>query len=71
MHAADRLEGVDAQQLKKASTHSLRHCIPHPTMYVEHLGAQRSRDDIGVPDTERESRLAAMRGFWGELKLTS
>jgi site-specific recombinase XerD len=42
--AADHLEGVDAQQLRKASTHWLRHCIPHPTMYVEHRGAQRSRD---------------------------
>ena len=30
--AADGLEGVDAQQLKKASTHWLRHCIPHPTI---------------------------------------
>ncbi|VTU45074.1 phage integrase family protein [Variovorax sp. PBL-E5] len=30
--AADGLEGVDAQQLRKASTHWLRHCIPRPTI---------------------------------------
>lgn len=30
--AADSLEGADARQLKKASTHWLRHCIPHPTI---------------------------------------
>ncbi|VTU45108.1 site-specific tyrosine recombinase XerC (plasmid) [Variovorax sp. SRS16] len=31
-HAADSLEGVDAQQLRKASTHWLRHCVPRPTI---------------------------------------
>ena len=30
--AAAGLKGVDARQLKKASSHWLRHCIPHPPM---------------------------------------
>src|SRR5437899_1279584 len=47
-HAADSLPEADAQQLKKASTHWLRHCIPHPTIYAEPLGAQRSRDHLAV-----------------------
>ncbi len=42
--AAERLEGIDAQRLRAASTHWLRHCIPHPTIYREPLGAQRNRD---------------------------
>ena len=30
--AAHGLDGADAQQLRKASTHWLRHCIPQPTI---------------------------------------
>lgn len=31
-HSANKVEGEDAERLRQASTHWLRHCIPHPTM---------------------------------------
>jgi site-specific recombinase XerD len=76
-HAADSLEGVDAQQLRRASTHWLRHShgshalqgregqTPVPIQVVQNnLGHASVGTTSMYLTTERESRLAAMRGFW-------
>ncbi|WP_162572119.1 phage integrase family protein [Variovorax sp. SRS16] len=82
--AADGLEGVDAQQLRKASTHWLRHShgshalqgraaqAPVPIHVVQNnLGHASIGTTSMYLTTERESRLATMRRFWSEAKLTS
>ena len=75
--AADGLDGVDAQQLRRASTHWLRHShgshalqgregqTPVPIQVVQNnLGHASVGTTSMYLTTERDSRLAAMRGFW-------
>lgn len=75
--AADGLDGVDAQQLRRASTHWLRHShgshalqgregqTPVPIQVVQNnLGHASIGTTSMYLTTERDSRLAAMRGFW-------
>ena len=76
--AASQLEGFDAQQLRKASTHWLRHShgsdalqgregrVPVPIQVVQNnLGHASIGTTSGYLTTEREDRLRAMREFWG------
>ena len=76
--AANDLEGADAQQLRKASTHWLRHThgphalqgrvgqAPLPIQVVQNnLGHASVGTTSMYLATERESRLAEMRGLWG------
>ncbi|MEO7127383.1 MAG: phage integrase family protein [Rhodoferax sp.] len=76
--AASQLEGFDAQQLCKASTHWLRHShgshalqgregrAPVPIQVVQNnLGHASIGTTSGYLTTEREDRLRAMQGFWG------
>ncbi|MEO7129228.1 MAG: site-specific integrase [Rhodoferax sp.] len=76
---ASQLEGFDAQQLRKASTHWLRHShgshalqgregrAPVPIQVVQNnLGHASIGTTSGYLTTEREDRLRAMQGFWGE-----
>ncbi|MDM0108498.1 phage integrase family protein [Variovorax sp. J22R24] len=76
-HAADSLEGSDAQHLKEASTHWLRHShashalqgragqTPVPLQVVQNNLGHAS---VGTTSlylmTERDERIRAMRGFW-------
>lgn len=75
--AARGLEGADAQQLRKASTHWLRHShgshalqgregqAPVPIQVVQNnLGHASVGTTSMYLTTERESRLAGMQGFW-------
>ena len=75
--AADGLDGVDAQQLRKASTHWLRHShgshalqgregqAPVPIQVVQNnLGHASVGTTSMYLTTERASRRPAMRGFW-------
>jgi site-specific recombinase XerD len=75
--AADGLDGVDAQQLRRASTHWLRHShgshalqgregqTPVPIQVVQNnLGHASVGTTSMYLTTERDSRLTAMRGFW-------
>ena len=77
--AASQLEGFDARQLRKASTHWLRHShgshalqgregrAPVPIQVVQNnLGHASIGTTSGYLTTEREDRLRAMQGFWGE-----
>ncbi|MGJ7524006.1 phage integrase family protein [Variovorax sp. LT1P1] len=77
--AAEGLEGAEAQQLKKASTHWLRHShgshalqgragqTPVPIQVVQNnLGHASVGTTSMYLTTERDERLKAMRGFWGE-----
>jgi integrase len=76
-HAADGLEEMDAQQLKKASTHWLRHA--HASHALQGRGGQHpvpiqvvqnnlGHVSVGTTSlyltTECDERLKAMRGFW-------
>ncbi|RYH48715.1 MAG: site-specific integrase, partial [Alcaligenaceae bacterium] len=76
--AADNLERVDAQQLRKASTHWLRHAhashalqgragqSPVPIQVVQNnLGHASVGTTSMYLAIEKEGRLAAMRRFWG------
>ncbi len=76
-HAAERLEGLDAQQLRRASTHWLRHShgshalqgregqSPVPIQVVQNnLGHASIGTTSGYLTTERDERIRAMRGFW-------
>lgn len=75
--AAHDLEGVDAQQLRKASTHWLRHThgshalqgraghAPVPIQVVQNnLGHASVGTTSMCLTTERDERMKAMRGFW-------
>lgn len=75
--AARDLEGADAQQLRKASTYWLRHShgshalqgregqAPVPIQVAQNnLGHASVGTTSMYLTTERESRLAGMRGFW-------
>ncbi len=75
--AAQGLEGAEAQQLKKASTHWLRHShgshalqgragqSPVPIQVVQNnLGHASVGTTSMYLTTERDERLKAMRGFW-------
>ena len=75
--AAASLEGVDAQQLRKASTHWLRHShgshalqgregqSPVPIQVVQNnLGHASVGTTSMYLTTERDERMKAMRGFW-------
>lgn len=77
--AAEGLEGAEAQQLKKASTHWLRHShgshalqgragqTPVPIQVVQNnLGHASVGTTSMYLTTERDERLKAMRGFWGK-----
>jgi integrase len=82
--AARGLAGADAQQLRKASTHWLRHSHgshalqgrdgqgPVPIQVVQNNLGQAS---VGTTSlyltTEKEIRLAAMRGFWASRESSS
>ena len=79
--AADDLKDADARQLKKVSTHWLRHShgshalqgregqSPVPIQVVQNnLGHASVGTTSMYLTTERESRLAAMRRFWGRPK---
>jgi len=75
--AADSLEGSDAHQLRKASTHWLRHShgshalqgregqTPVPIQVVQNnLGHASVGTTSMYLTTERDERMKAMRGFW-------
>jgi integrase len=75
--AASGLDELDARQLRKASTHWLRHThgrhalqgregqAPLPIQVVQNnLGHASIGTTSLYLTTERDSRLAAMRGFW-------
>ena len=75
--AADSLQGIDAQQLRKASTHWLRHShgshalqgregqSPVPIQVVQNnLGHASVGTTSMYLTTERDERMKAMRGFW-------
>lgn len=77
--AAEGLDGTEAQQLKKASTHWLRHSHgshalqgragqhPVPIQVVQNnLGHASVGTTSMYLTTERDERLKAMRGFWGK-----
>ena len=77
--AAEGLEGAEALQLKKASTHWLRHShgshalqgragqSPVPIQVVQNnLGHASVGTTSMYLTTERDERLKAMRGFWGK-----
>ena len=77
-NAAERLEGSDAQQLRRASTHWLRHShgshalqgregqAPVPIQVVQNnLGHASVGTTSMYLTTERDERIRAMRGFWG------
>ena len=77
--AAEGLEGAEAQQLRKASTHWLRHShgshalqgragqSPVPIQVVQNnLGHASVGTTSMYLTTERDERLKAMRGFWGK-----
>jgi site-specific recombinase XerD len=76
--AAQGLDELDAQQLRKASCHWVRHAhashalqgregrAPVPIQVVQNnLGHSSIGTTSLYLSTEKESRLAAMRGFWG------
>ncbi|MBT2304041.1 tyrosine-type recombinase/integrase [Variovorax paradoxus] len=80
--AAASLDGMDAQQLRKASTHWLRHThgshalqgregqAPVPIQVVQNnLGHASVGTTSMYLATEPGSRLAAMRGFWKDGQL--
>ncbi|RYF52509.1 MAG: site-specific integrase, partial [Comamonadaceae bacterium] len=75
--AAENLEPADAQQLRKASTHWLRHSHgshalqgragqhPVPIQVVQNnLGHASVGTTSMYLTTERDERMKAMRGFW-------
>ncbi|RZL94911.1 MAG: integrase, partial [Variovorax sp.] len=77
--AAEGLDGVDAQQLRKASTHWLRHShgshalqgregrTPVPIQVVQNnLGHASVGTTSMYLTTERDERMKAMRGFWSK-----
>lgn len=76
--AAEGLEAADAQQLKKASTHWLRHS--HGSHALQGRGGQTAvplqvvQNNLGHASvgttsmyltTDHDERMKAMRGFWG------
>jgi len=73
--AADKLEGVDAQQLRKASTHWLRHAhashalqgregqAPVPIQMVQNNLGHVSVGTTGYLATERDEKIKAVNGF--------
>jgi site-specific recombinase XerD len=76
-HAAEGLDDADAQQLKKASTHWLRHSHGSHTLQGREgqtpVPIQVVRNNLGHASvgttsmyliTERDERMKAMRGFW-------
>ena len=76
-HAAEGLDAADADQLKRASTHWLRHShashalqgragqTPVPIQVVQNnLGHASVGTTSMYLTTERDERLKAMRGFW-------
>jgi len=82
--AARGLAGADAQQLRKASTHWLRHSHgshalqgrdgqgPVPIQVVQNnLGHASVGTTSLYLTTEKEIRLAAMRGFWASRESSS
>ncbi len=76
--AAKGMEGPDAERLKHATTHWLRHSHashalqgragrpPVPIQVIQNnLGHASVGTTSGYLTTEREERVRAMRGFWG------
>jgi len=73
-----QLDGADAAQVLRASTHWLRHThashalngreghAPVPLQYVQNnLGHSSIATTSGYLTTERDAKLQAMEGFWG------
>lgn len=76
---AAHLDGVDADQVLRASTHWLRHThashalngreghAPVPLQIVQNnLGHSSIATTSGYLTTERDAKLQAMENFWGE-----
>ena len=73
-----QLDGADAALVLRASTHWLRHThashalngreghAPVPLQYVQNnLGHSSIATTSGYLTTERDAKLQAMEGFWG------